>query len=155
MTDYPAGRRRYLEIVEEKPEVRIGTSERERAQTALIEHFSQGRLVMPEFEQRSSMTAAARTVADLSAVFIDLPGGLPAALSAPGLELGRPVRRTVSWGALRAGLGPVVVVLLLLLGLLTGHGWLLVLILPLSGTTHSRRWAHRPNRLDGSRFHLR
>ncbi len=63
--------------MDDKPEVRIGTSERERAQSALSEHFSEGRLDMPEFEERSSLAAAARTVGDLAAVFIDLPGGLP------------------------------------------------------------------------------
>jgi len=123
--------------MDDKPEVRIGTSERERAQSALSEHFSEGRLDMPEFEERSSLAAAARTVGDLAAVFIDLPGGLPDALSAPRVQSGRPARRRASFGVLRASLG-LVLMLLLMLGVFSGHGWLLFLILPISGAARRR-----------------
>ena len=140
--------------MDDKPEVRIGTSERERAQSALSEHFSEGRLDMPEFEERSSLAAAARTVGDLAAVFIDLPGGLPDALSAPRVLSGRPARRRASFGVLRASLG-LVLMLLLMLGVFSGHGWLLFLILPISGAARSRASLHGPNRLDGPEFHQR
>lgn len=139
--------------MDDKPEVRIGTMERERAQSALSEHFSEGRLDMPEFEERASVAAAARTVGDLAAVFSDLPGGLPAALSAPRIQTGQPGReltgrRSASFGRLRASLGPVLM-LLLVLGLFTGHGWLLFLILPISGAVRDRPSRHAPDRLDG------
>lgn len=149
-----AGRQRYLGTVEDKPEVRIGTSEREQAQSALGEHFSQGRLDITEFEERSSLATGARTVGDLAAVFLDLPGGLPAALSAPRMLPGRRVRRRVSFGALRATLA-VVVMLLLLLGVFAGHGWWLFPILAISGAARNTGWAHSPHRLDGSGFHQR
>jgi len=59
--------------VSEQPEVRVGTAEREAAQNELNEHFSQGRLEVPEFEERSSLVAGARTRSDLDTVFHDLP----------------------------------------------------------------------------------
>lgn len=135
-------------LMDDKPEVRIGSSERERAQSALNEHFSAGRLDMGEFEERSSLAAAARTFGELSVVFIDLPGGLPAALSAPRVQVGRSARRRVSSDAIRAALGPVLV-LLLLLGVFTGHGWLLFLILPMSGAAQQRTSRRGPQRLGG------
>lgn len=140
--------------MDDKPGVRIGSSERERAQSALAEHFSEGRLDVREFEERSSLAAAARTSGDLAAVFIDLPGGLPAALSAPQVQWGRAARRRVSFGVLRASPGPVLM-LLLLLGLYTGHGWLLFLILAVPGDARNRAWAHCLNRLNGLGFHRR
>lgn len=142
--------------MDDRPELRIGSSERERAQSALIEHFSAGRLDVQEFEERSGLTAAARTAGELAAVFTDLPGGLPAAL--PARPLPRPrgsaLRNRVPIGALRAAVGPVVVVLLLV-GLLTGHGWLLFLVLPMSGAARSKAWVRGPHRLDGPGFHQR
>ncbi len=82
------GRSATLDSVTDQHEVRIGTTERERAHNALSEHFSEGRPDINEFEERSELTAAARTPGDLARLFRDLPGGLPGALTAP--RLGRP-----------------------------------------------------------------
>jgi hypothetical protein len=54
---------------------RIGDAERERAVSRLGEHVGAGRLDLSEFESRSAAAYAARTRADLDAVFADLPAG--------------------------------------------------------------------------------
>ena len=38
----------------EPPEIRIGTVDREKALEALSQHFSEGRLTVPEFDERSA-----------------------------------------------------------------------------------------------------
>ncbi|AOW93442.1 hypothetical protein BFN03_14455 [Rhodococcus sp. WMMA185] len=53
--------------------IRIGTVERERAATALTEHFAAGRLDTDEFDTRVRQAYLAKTVADLSVLFADLP----------------------------------------------------------------------------------
>jgi len=93
------GRSAILESVTDQPEVRIGTTERERAHNALSEHFSAGRLGINEFEERSGLTAAARTSSDLARLFSDLPGGLPGALTAPDSAHTQPHRDGRSSGA--------------------------------------------------------
>ena len=54
---------------------RIGDAERERAVARLGQHVGAGRLDLAEFESRSASVYAARTAADLDAVFADLPAG--------------------------------------------------------------------------------
>lgn len=55
------------------PEIRIGTAEREQALDALTQHFSDGRLTVTEFDQRSGKIAVATTRGQLDEVFADLP----------------------------------------------------------------------------------
>jgi DUF1707 SHOCT-like domain/TM2 domain len=59
--------------------IRIGTTEREQAVTALGDHFAQGRLEPHEFEERMTAAYAARTADELDRLFDDLPraGGAP------------------------------------------------------------------------------
>ena len=58
--------------------LRIGHAEREQAVQALGEHFARGRLEPDEFEERTTAAYAARTAAELDALFADLPRpGLP------------------------------------------------------------------------------
>nr|WP_042195693.1 DUF1707 domain-containing protein [Kibdelosporangium sp. MJ126-NF4]CEL22165.1 protein of unknown function DUF1707 [Kibdelosporangium sp. MJ126-NF4]CTQ92946.1 protein of unknown function DUF1707 [Kibdelosporangium sp. MJ126-NF4] len=57
--------------------VRIGTSEREDAIRALAEHMSEGRLDVQEYDQRCALAAAAKTRAELAAIFEDLPDPNP------------------------------------------------------------------------------
>jgi hypothetical protein len=57
--------------------VRIGTTEREEAVRALGEHLSEGRLDVTEYDQRCAQVVAAKTRADLAAVFDDLPDPHP------------------------------------------------------------------------------
>jgi hypothetical protein len=55
------------------PEIRIGTAERERALAELSEHYSEGRLTLNEFEERTEVVVQARFKSDLDVVFSDLP----------------------------------------------------------------------------------
>lgn len=59
------------------PEIRIGTAEREHALEALTQHFSDGRLTVTEFDERSGQIAAATTRGQLDTVFSDLPSLSP------------------------------------------------------------------------------
>jgi hypothetical protein len=54
-------------------EIRIGTTERERAATDLGEHLAAGRLSTEEFDERVRQAYAARTAAELTPLFRDLP----------------------------------------------------------------------------------
>lgn len=68
------------------PSVRVGTSEREQAAAALGEHFAAGRLDVTEYDDRVGRAYTAKTVAELTPLFADLPRPQPAAgrLTAPG-----------------------------------------------------------------------
>ncbi|MGH3095108.1 MAG: DUF1707 SHOCT-like domain-containing protein [Streptosporangiales bacterium] len=54
--------------------VRIGDAEREEAVRRIGEHFAAGRLTEEEHSERTDQAYAARTQADLEALFGDLPG---------------------------------------------------------------------------------
>ena len=56
---------------------RIGDAERNSAMDALGEHLSSGRIDLDEFGTRSAQVTQARTVADLNALFADLPAPRP------------------------------------------------------------------------------
>ena len=77
-----AGRAGYL---------RASTADRERAIDVLKAGFAEGRLTKDEYDDRVSVTYAARTYADLAAVTADLPGGQ---FTAPAWPPARPVART-------------------------------------------------------------
>jgi len=62
----------------ERPEVRIGTAEREEAVHLLGEHFAAGRLTLDEFDERVTCATQARTRGDLVPLFRDLPSAPPA-----------------------------------------------------------------------------
>ncbi len=55
-------------------QMRVGDSERSEALDRLGEHFANGYLDVNEFEERTGQAAVARTQADLSGLFGDLPG---------------------------------------------------------------------------------
>ncbi|UYP17866.1 DUF1707 domain-containing protein [Rhodococcus sp. Z13] len=57
----------------ERPEVRIGTAEREEAVELLGEHFAAGRLSLSEFDERVALAMQATIRADLVPLFADLP----------------------------------------------------------------------------------
>jgi Domain of unknown function (DUF1707) len=64
--------------------LRIGDAEREQAVQALGEHLRAGRLSVVEYDERLEQAFAARTEAELTPLFADLPGGSPrSALSPP------------------------------------------------------------------------
>jgi Domain of unknown function (DUF1707)/Domain of unknown function (DUF4190) len=55
--------------------LRASTADRERVIEVLKTGFAEGRLTKDEYDDRVSLTYAARTYADLAAVTRDLPGG--------------------------------------------------------------------------------
>ena len=63
------------------PGLRIGDAEREQAAQSLGVHLRAGRLGVAEYDERLEQAFAARTEAELTPLFIDLPGGSP--LSSP------------------------------------------------------------------------
>lgn len=114
----------------EQPEVRVGTAEREAVQNELNEHFSQGRLEVPEFEERSSLVAGARTRSELDTVFHDLPRA-PATVDPDAVA--KP-SQTRNWRHTVIGATPFIAVVLFFL--LNGHfdqAWLVFLLVPLVG----------------------
>jgi hypothetical protein len=54
--------------------LRIGDAERDRAVSALGDHYAAGRLTAEEFDDRSSRAWQARTAEALAPLFADLPG---------------------------------------------------------------------------------
>jgi hypothetical protein len=90
--------------------LRIGDSEREAAVAALSEHFTAGRLTQDEHEERVAAAWSARTSADLTPLFTDLPAphGTPTGISAEPWSRLRPARRR-GW----PGVAPAPVIVLL------------------------------------------
>jgi hypothetical protein len=64
-------------------ELRIGTAEREAAVKILSDHLAEGRLSLPEYEERMSTALEARTRGDLRELFTDLPAPYPAFMVSP------------------------------------------------------------------------
>lgn len=131
----------------ESPEVRIGTTEREEAIAALSAHFTEGRLNLVEFEDRSGLIAQARTRGDLDAVFTDLPSDRPI--------VARPAAATPShshgWDW-RAGVVAVTPFIALALFFLTDT-WLWFLMIPAAGALvygGLRRPADGPDQRSGA-----
>jgi hypothetical protein len=69
-------------------EMRVSDAEREAAAAELREHFASGRLTQDEMDERLTAVFAAKTRADLNALFTDLPssGHGWASASAPGSD---------------------------------------------------------------------
>ncbi|AQA22039.1 hypothetical protein BTZ20_1792 [Rhodococcus sp. MTM3W5.2] len=126
------------------PEIRIGTAEREQALAQLGDHFSDGRLTVTEFDERSAVIAAATTRGQLDQVFADLPTTAVPAATAPA-----PAERRFQpdWsGRLMA----VIPIAALILFFVTGS-WLWFLAVPaagalLFGTDRERKERRRRDR---------
>ncbi|GAB2648498.1 hypothetical protein GCM10027271_02500 [Saccharopolyspora gloriosae] len=104
--------------------LRIGDAERETAITLLGDHLSSGRLDLVEYDERCARAAAARSKADLRALFTDLPaaGAAPAGTWSPDKAPARPRPRT----EILLGLGGAA--LLLVLVAVTRDLWLLAFL---------------------------
>ena len=120
----------------EPPEIRIGTVDREKALEALSQHFSEGRLTVPEFDERSASIASAMTRGELDKVFVDLPAA--ADTSRKPVQLGKSEVSAdtgggrVDWAAV---VMPLVIFGSLALFFLTDFDqkWLFFLLIPLAG----------------------
>lgn len=91
--------------------IRIGTAERERAASALGEHFAAGRLDTDEYDERVKRVYLAKTDTDLAPLFADLPGR-----PARGRQRTRP----------RVPFAPLIIALLIL----SAVAWVAVLHIP-------------------------
>lgn len=111
--------------MDQPPDIRIGTEERERAMRRLSDNFAAGRLSVAEFDERSAVIANARTRGELEPVFADLP-------PEPGQEKA-PARREpallADWPERMMAAIPIVAVILFFV---TGS-WLWFLAIPLAG----------------------
>ncbi|MCD2110735.1 DUF1707 domain-containing protein [Rhodococcus rhodochrous] len=67
----------------DRPDIRIGTAEREEAVALLGEHFAAGRLSLTEFDERVALATQATVRGDLIPLFADLPSA-PAAMASTG-----------------------------------------------------------------------
>ncbi|KQU58835.1 hypothetical protein ASG84_13955 [Rhodococcus sp. Leaf278] len=112
----------------ELPEIRIGTADREKALDALSLHFSEGRLTVPEFDERSATIASATTRGELDTVFVDLP----ATSTTPRTPASADTSAGLDW---RAVVMPIVIFGSLALFFLTDFDqkWLFFLLIPLAG----------------------
>lgn len=110
------------------PRTRIGDMERERAQSELARHYTDGRLDHDEYIERLDALWTAKTTADIRVLFSDLPR--PVA-PPPARPLAVRRRRQVPWL-------PVIAILIGLTLLFELPLWLLVFPLMF--------WAHRCGR---------
>jgi hypothetical protein len=129
-------------------QMRIGTTEREAALTALQQHLAAGRLELDEFDERSRRAAEARTRSELAALFTDLPAPRPFLDPAPGPSW-QEIRHRSAGGPLfgRAGetavaLAPFLAVVLFFLL----HTWLVFLLIPIAGAVVYGNRRGRPGR---------
>jgi len=126
--------------------LRVSDADRDRALAELSEHFQAGRLTADEHEERMSLALKARTAGDLAELFTDLPRK-PSAMAGPAPQPAGPALPPASSPPARfnpvlvvpvvilaalvlggffsghpfvIGLGPVILVLLIVRGLLGG-----------------------------------
>ena len=127
--------------------LRVSDADRDRALAELSEHFQDGRLTADEHEERMSLALKARTAGDLAELFTDLPRK-SSAMAGPASQPAGPALSPASSSPARfhpalvvpvvilaavvlggivsghpfvIGLGPVILVLLIVRGILGGH----------------------------------
>ena len=128
-------------MTEERPPLRIGTSERTSAMKALDEHLAAGRLEVEEYGERSALAANAATAPELAALFTDLPAPhpeLPGVGASPPAALAEPTAASPvtrgdggveTWGPRLMAVVPFIAVALFLLT----RSWLFLLLIPAAG----------------------
>ena len=128
--------------------LRIGDAERERAAQALGEHLRAGRLDMVEYDERLTAAFGARTAADLTPLFTDLPGGSPVPPPVPESRLrseAGPRGQRRGFGALTLPLR-IVLVLALIAGAALWTAFVAfppLFLIPLLWFGFGRRFGHR------------
>ncbi|WP_433606204.1 DUF1707 SHOCT-like domain-containing protein [Prescottella agglutinans] len=110
------------------PEIRIGTAEREHALEALSRHFSDGRLTITEFDERSGQITAATTRGQLDKVFADLPALAPPAPAKVSPEADE-TEDEKNWRNTVMAVIPFVALALFFL-VPIDHSWLFFLLIP-------------------------
>jgi hypothetical protein len=81
----------------ERPEARISDADRERAIQHLGDALAEGRLTMPEFEQRLDGVLPARTASDLAPYLADLPAAPAVPEHAELRAAASSIKRTGRW----------------------------------------------------------
>ena len=109
------------------PALRCSDADRERVVADLNKHFTEGRLTLDEFDQRSSSAYQARTYADLAILTADLPGGqvVPTVVAEPEqVPLPAPPAERGRWQDVAGAVGSwlSVSVVLTVIWALTGAG---------------------------------
>jgi hypothetical protein len=142
--------------------LRVSDADRDRAIAELSEHFQAGRLTADEHEERMSRALQARTAGDLAELFTDLPGK-PSAAAGPAPQPAGAALPPASSPPARFGHVPVVPIVILaavvLGGLFSGHpfviglGPLILVLLIVRGLRGGGR--HRDHDHDRHRDHDR
>ena len=102
--------------------IRVSDADRDRVTAQLRDHFAAGRITPGELDERLSAALNAKTFGDLRRIMADLPGPVPAPLSAAP----PPLRASSAWAVRRHPPFPPLILLALLATLLIpGTGWLL------------------------------
>lgn len=121
---------------DDRPPLRIGTSERTAAMKALDEHLSAGRLGVEEYAERSAVAANATVASELAALFTDLPAphpALPTTAALPVVVPTVPVERRASflegWGPKLVAVSPFVALALFFIT----RQWYFFLLVPAMG----------------------
>lgn len=123
-----------------RPELRIGDAERESALSALSEHYVAGRLTKEEYDERCESAWRARTGADLTPLFADLPAlpGKQGTRPVPVAAGPTPTRRVPPSRRPRV---PVLPLLLVLVGLaVLTEVWVVLVLFGLLWWTGTLRW---------------
>ena len=102
--------------------VRIGDAERDRAISALSDHFAAGRLSREELDERVDQAMQARFDADLRPLFADLPRPEPAAAVRPAHAY--PPALAMAFATL-FWLIPLLLILGLIAAVITGAPWII------------------------------
>lgn len=131
--------------------LRVSDADRDRAIAELSEHFQAGRLTADEHEERMSLALKARTAGDLAELFTDLPRK-PSAVAGPAPQPAGPALPPASSPPARFGLVPVVPIVILAVvvlgGLFSGHpfviglGPLILVLLIVRGLLGGGRHRH-------------
>lgn len=121
--------------------LRISDAEREAAVTALGEHYAAGRLTREEYDERADRALAARTAAEVTTLFTDLPAPHPYAPSASGRPGGSPRPSYRPAAVQRGSRLPFLPLLLVVIGLavLLKAPFLVLLVLGALWFSRSRR----------------
>jgi hypothetical protein len=101
--------------------LRVSDADRDRAIAELSEHYQAGRLTTEEFEDRTGRALQARTTADLTGLFTDLPRRQAPMTGATGAASTASASAARAWPA-RVPVAPVAILAVVaVLALLSGH----------------------------------
>jgi hypothetical protein len=103
--------------------IRVSDADRDAVTAQLRDHFAAGRITSGELDERLSAALNAKTFGDLRRIMADLPGPVPAPVSAAR----PPLRATPAWGVRRhhPPFPPLILLALPAALLIPGTGWLL------------------------------